>query len=486
MYIYTAENIHKIDEKAEEQGFCLFALMENAGRNIAEALKTKIEKQDDILILAGRGNNGGDGIVIARYLQEAGYRVSLHFPFGTPKTDTAKEHLAFYSHYFTVSKELYSEGEYTVIIDAMLGVGSKLPLRENVRDVIHWANKQAASRYAVDLPTGVLADNGTVGMCHSDSDVFRADMTFALHGAKPSAFLLPSSAFYGELVPISIGLKQESNMKLTDKNSVKDTFHKRKKSAHKGTFGTSLLLAGSDDMPGSALLAGIGAIRSGTGRLIIGTSELAASVIATRVPEATYMLGGIKTLNETGNLPSKISAIGIGPGLQEVTEVDQALDTLMQTDMPLVVDAGALLANRAWKRKAPTILTPHPGEFSRLTGIAIPDIQANRMKVAQDFAIEQDVTLVLKGRHTVIAFPDGQVSINTTGNTGLAKGGSGDVLTGMITSMLSYYDDYRAAVTNAVFLHGLCADVWLEANSETTMVASDFDELLPKVFRMMQ
>src|SRR5699024_5110007 len=204
------------------------------------------------------------------------------------------------------------------------------------------------------------------------------------------------------------------------------------------------------------------------------------------VPEATYMLGGIKTLNETGNLPSKISAIGIGPGLQEVTEVDQALDTLMQTDMPLVVDAGALLANRAWKRKAPTILTPHHGEFSRLTGIAIPDIQANRMKVAQDFAIEQDVTLVLKGRHTVIAFPDGQVSINTTGNTGLAKGGSGDVLTGMITSMLSYYDDYRAAVTNAVFLHGLCADVWLEANSETTMVASDFDELLPKVFRMMQ
>src|SRR5699024_5096422 len=252
--------------------------MENAGRNITEALKTQIEKQDDILILAGRGNNGGDGIVVARYLQEAGCRVALHFPLGMPKTDTAKEHLAFYNHHFKVSEELYSEGKYTVIIDAMLGAGSQLPLRENVRDVIHWANEQSANRYAIDLPTGVMADNGTVGTGPTGADVFQADMTFALHGAKPSSFLLPSSVFYGRVVPISIGLKQESDMKQTTESFVRQTFHMREKNAHKGTFGTSLLFAGFDDMPGSAVLAGIGAIRSGTGRLIIGTSEYVASV----------------------------------------------------------------------------------------------------------------------------------------------------------------------------------------------------------------
>lgn len=489
MYIYTAEDIHDLDKRTEKQGFPLFALMENAGRNIAAALKKYISKQEHIFILSGRGNNGGDGIVVARYLKEAGYQVTLHFPLGTPKTETAKAHLDFYEQQdFTVAEKCYTSEQPDVIVDALLGVGTKPPLRQNAANAVRWANKQSARRYAIDLPTGVAANHGTESTTEEDvgAAVFQADATFVLHGAKPSAFLLPSGHYYGKLISVAIGLKQKSRIKVTTENEVRTTLPNRDEAAHKGTFGTSLLLAGSDDMPGSALLAATGAIRSGTGKLVIGTTRFAASVITPRVPEATYMLDGLQTISKTGHLPPKVSAIGIGPGLEDKSTIDKAFNWLFETDIPLIIDAGALLKNRCWKRNAPTVLTPHPGEFSRLTGISVAEIQADRISAAQDFAQKNDVFLVLKGKHTVIAFPDGQTNINPTGNTGLAKGGSGDVLTGMITSMMSYAQDPVAAVTNAVYLHGLCADIWGETNSEATMTASDFHALLPQVFKRME
>lgn len=487
MYIYTAEEIHNIDQSAEKQGFSLFALMENAGRNLAQSLQSSIEKQEHILILAGRGNNGGDGIVLARYLKDAGYQVSLYFPMGFPKTETARMHLDFY-HQQYVSKENYQEEKHHVIIDALLGSGSTLPLRNNLREVVHWANNQSSRRLAIDVPTGVGTDHGALYTENTEFEVtvFQADATFVLHGAKPSAFLLPASRFYGEVVPIDIGLKQGGHIKQTSQKNVRATLPERDETAHKGTYGTSYLIAGSDDMPGSALLAATGAIRSGTGKLVMGTSRFAAGVIAPRIPEATYMLDGLKRVSERDYLPSKVEAIGIGPGLHDEIAVEKALNSLIPMDIPLVIDAGALLKRSNWKRDAPTVLTPHPGEFANLIDMSVSDIQANRIAIAQDFARRNDVILVLKGQYTVIALPDGYVNINPTGNTGLAKGGSGDVLTGMITSMLSYYENPCDAVRNAVYLHGMCADLWVETNSETTMTASDFHVLLPKVFQRLE
>lgn len=490
MYIYTANDIHNIDRQAEEKGFSLFTLMENAGRSIFETCIPFVNKQDHIVILAGKGNNGGDGIVLARYLKDNGYHITLCFPLGEPKTEIAKAHLHFYKQHDDLSNEPYTKTQPDVIVDALLGVGANPPLREDVKKVLQWANEQQAKRYAIDIPTGVGADDGGLEWTKSQQDtvVFQADITFTLHGAKPSAFLLPASSYYGQVIPVSIGLKQNSNMTLMTKNMVQLTLPKRNEAAHKGTFGTSLLFAGSDNMPGSALLATIGAIRSGTGKLILATSSFAASVITPCVPEATFMFNGLKAFNNTGKLPDKISSIGIGPGLQDSSAVKKALDSLMQTNIPLVIDAGALLKNYNWKRPngAPTILTPHPREFSRLTGISTENIQNNRIHLAQQFAMEQHIILVLKGQHTVIALPNGHVFLNPTGNTGLAKGGSGDVLTGMITSMLSYYSEPVNAVKNAVYIHGLCADKWAKTNSETTMTASDFHQLLPKVFQAIE
>lgn len=488
MYIYTAEDIRDIDGQAENQGFSLFSLMENAGRHVAEELTRFIGEDTHILILSGRGNNGGDGIVIARYLKQAGYQVTLHLPLGEPKTETAQAHLDYYRKQgFDTSETLPGIHKSAVIIDSLLGVGSHPPLRQDVADIVSWANEQSATRYAIDIPTGVSADHGVVkaGPSKNAGTVFEADVTFALHGAKPSVYLLPSSHYYGQVINVEIGLKQNSTIKQTTEKDVHVSFQKRNAASHKGSFGTTLLFAGSDDMPGSALLTAIGAIRSGTGKLVMGTTTFAASVIAARIPEATYIMDGINSFNEKKNLPPKTSVIGIGPGLEDTYTIKRVLDQLIQTDIPLVVDAGALLENYCWQRKSPTVLTPHPGEFSRLTGMTVEEIQANRLKVARDFAKKHDVILVLKGQYTVIAFPNGDVNINPTGNSGLAKGGSGDVLTGMITSMLSYYDDVNAAVTNAVYLHGLCADIWAETNSEATLTASDFHSLLPKVFRRL-
>ncbi|HLR70958.1 MAG TPA: NAD(P)H-hydrate dehydratase [Pseudogracilibacillus sp.] len=481
MRVYRKEDIREIDEQAERQGFRLFALMENAGCGLADKIIPLIEREDRIVILSGRGNNGGDGIVLARYLLLAGFNVVLTFPLGEPKTEVAKQHLQYYnSEKFEVAPWNPSE-QFDVIIDALLGVGTKLPLRKNVNEMIHWCNMQKALRIAIDVPTGVQANRGEV----EEQGVFHADYTFALHGVKPSAFLIPSSAYYGKVTAVSIGLKQESSISVTTRKSVQNSLPERGDSVHKGTFGTSLLVAGSDEMPGSALLAATGALRSGTGKLMIATSKLAASVIAPVVPEATYMLDGLERISH-GEIPSKIAAIGIGPGIVNEAFVQKALEYFMKQNTPMVVDAGALLKRRNWSSKGPMILTPHPGEFSRLTGISVKDIQANRIELAKEFSQKHSVILVLKGQYSVIAFPNGKIFINPTGNSGLAKGGSGDVLTGMIVSMLATHKSIEAAVINAVYIHGLCANKWSETNSSASMVASDFKALLPRVLKELE
>lgn len=481
MHVFYQKEIREIDQQAEQQGFSLFSLMENAGRGLAEKIEPLLKADDRIIILCGRGNNGGDGIVIARYLLQAGFSVSICFPLGDPTAKAAKQHL----HYFKEQKHRTEDWNRNrnpdVIIDALLGIGITLPLRENTRDVIDWCNSTDALKIAIDLPTGVLADRGEVG----EGGAFMADVTFALHGAKPSAFLLPSSTYYGKMETVSIGLKQKSGIEVIQRKRVAETLPKRPFASHKGSFGTSMLIAGSDEMPGSALLAATGAIRSGTGKLIIGTTKFAASVIAPVVPEATYVWNGLEKAAR-GELPEKIATIGIGPGIADEKLVTEALRVFMQLDLPLVIDAGALLKRESWAAKGPVILTPHPGEFSRLTGMAVADIQANRIELAREFSNEHQAILVLKGNDTVIAFPDGEVFINPTGNSGLAKGGSGDVLTGMIVSMLATHEYAKDAVINAVYVHGLCAEKWSETKSEASMAASDFATLLPIVLKDLE
>src|SRR5690625_1301456 len=308
MFVYRKEDIRQIDHRAVEQGFSMYSLMENAGRGIYQKLIKMVCKKDRIIILAGRGNNGGDGIVLARYLKQNGYQVSLTFPIGFPKTNVATEHFQYYKHQGFSVDQWNKHDTYDVIIDCILGIGTKLPIQSDIEKIIKWCNKKTGIKVAIDMPTGVVANTGETELA------FQADYTFCLHGKKPSAFLLPASNFYGAVQSIDIGINQTSHIRILQKEHVIKTYPHRNSAGHKGTFGTSLLIAGSDHMPGSALLGAIGAIRTGTGKLTIATSKTAATIIATRVPEATFIF------DEPGEMisdqiPKKTTSIAIGPGI---------------------------------------------------------------------------------------------------------------------------------------------------------------------------
>ncbi|AGK53337.1 carbohydrate kinase [Bacillus sp. 1NLA3E] len=285
-----------------------------------------------------------------------------------------------------------------------------------------------------------------------------------------------------EMASLQLELPQDGHWKICTISDVINTFPRRPKNGHKGTFGTGLLIAGSDEMPGSAMLSGIGAMRCGIGKLIIATSTFASSIICTRLPEATYIHKGLEKI-ANGYLPEKIKAIAIGPGLSDQTLIEKALENILVSNLPVIIDASALSARSYPTRKAPTILTPHLGEFSKMVGQSITYIQANRFKLACQYAQENHVTVVLKGENTIIAFPDGSGLVNPTGNSALSKGGTGDTLTGMILAMICTHDNERAAIANAVYLHGKCAEYWTIDHSEESMLASDFSEILPKVLK---
>ncbi|WP_050614480.1 bifunctional ADP-dependent NAD(P)H-hydrate dehydratase/NAD(P)H-hydrate epimerase [Bacillus testis] len=474
MHIYRGKEIKAADAAAEKRGMDTFTLMENAGRSLFMRIREEVSRDHRILILAGKGNNGGDGIVLARYLKNDGYHVDLTFPLGKAATPVAKKHLLYFENcgYSPTEKS----GEYDVIVDSLLGVGTRLPLPNDIVSIIDWINHQQAMVIAVDVPTGVLADTGNL-----DTAV-KADWTLSLHGLKPSAFQAGSAEHYGKKEALDIGLKQESNCRIWTKEDVKRTYLKRKEGSHKGTYGTGLLVAGSDEMPGSSLLASVGAMRAGIGKLTVATTAYVSAIIAGRVPECTYLHDGLSKIAR-GHIPEGMKAAAIGPGLNEPEVIEEALRHLLDSELPVIVDAGALKERNYPKRNAPIILTPHPGEFSKMTGIPIKDIQQNRIETARSYAQRQHVTVVLKGSYTVIAFPDGKVLVNETGNAGLAKGGTGDTLTGILLAFVSSYSDYKAAVANAVYLHGASADAWKESKAMAAMLAGDVSENLAAVMK---
>jgi len=474
VYIYHGEDIKRVDAVAEQKGMNPFTLMENAGRSLFLAIEKRITKQQKILVLAGTGNNGGDGIVLARYLKHNGYQCDLHFPVGMCETSTAIAHFRYYVACGYGEVELL--GTYDVIVDALLGVGTRQPLPEKIVKVICWANNLKAYKIAIDLPTGVLANQGETDI------VFKADLTLSLHGFKPSAFLEGSIEYYGEKEALDIGVEQDSHWRLWTGEDVVATFMKRHGGANKGTFGTGLLVAGNDEMPGSAALASLGAMRAGIGKLTVVTSKMTRGVIASRVPECTFMHKGLKQLAQ-GYIPDGINAAAIGPGLDDEKMIEQVVQTLLNSSLPLVLDAGALSKRTYPAREAATIVTPHPKEFSRMTGLSVEEIQYNRLDVASAFAKENGIIVVLKGRHTVVAFPDGDLFVNSSGNVGLAKGGTGDTLTGMLLAFLTSYHDVKHAVANAVYLHGACADYICETRAAASMLASDVSEALPYVMK---
>jgi ADP-dependent NAD(P)H-hydrate dehydratase / NAD(P)H-hydrate epimerase len=500
MRIVTAEEMYAIDRYTIEHiGISEESLMENAGQAVAKVLLHKLSHHHRIAVIAGIGNNGGDGFVVARVLKSFGYITDLWLiPPKEKLKGAAKQALTIYERSgYEVNQYVGNEERfhqqlccYDVIIDAMLGIGVKGPLRSPYKEIIEMINKlKTPSVYAIDIPSGIPADGGAV------DTAIQADVTITIQSPKLSAYLYPTADFYGEVITVDIGIppiafdKRAAYKKCWTENDVVKTLPRRPRFSHKGTFGKGMVIGGSRNMSGAITMTAKAALRSGAGLLTMAIPDDISSVAATYVPEVMYY----PCPSERGHFRGEIDlsnfdldAAAIGPGMGRTAGTKQIVKTVLEQEIPVVLDADALYFWKDYEslvqhRTAVTVLTPHPGEMARMLDISVNKVENNRFGIAKRFATEYGVYLVLKGPYTIITTPEGEQFVNTTGNPALAKGGSGDVLTGMIVAFLMQHQHVHAAICNAIYVHGKAADELVQSNhSPLDVLASDVIDAIPK------
>jgi ADP-dependent NAD(P)H-hydrate dehydratase / NAD(P)H-hydrate epimerase len=500
MRIVTASEMYAIDRYTIEQiGISEQSLMENAGQAAARVLLEQIKRSERVAVLAGTGNNGGDGFIIARVLKSYGYQTDLWLiPPKEKVKGAAKTALQIYENCgYEVKSYIGNEKgfaeqlkNYDVIIDALLGIGVKGEVRAPYKEIIDEINKtDTCVVYAIDVPSGVSADGG---MVHT---AVQADMTITIQYPKLSAFTFPAADYYGELVTVDIGIPPialEKNISLRqvwNEADVVRTLPKRKRSSHKGTYGKGLVIGGSRNMTGAVTMTAKAALRSGLGLLTMAIPDEIYGIVSAYMPEAMYFPCPSVQGHFTGEVDFEkidIDAVAVGPGMGRTEGTKRIVETALQLDVPVVLDADALYfwkdyASIVNERKQATIVTPHPGEMARMLDVSIHDIEKDRFGIAKQFAVEYGVYLVLKGPYTIVTTPDGKQYVNTTGNPALAKGGSGDVLTGMILAFIMQHANIQEAISNAVFVHGKAADVLIEkGHSPLDVLATDVIEAIPE------
>ncbi|CDQ21505.1 NAD(P)H-hydrate epimerase [Halobacillus karajensis] len=495
MDIVTAQEMYERDQTAlEVAGLEGKWLMENAGRAVTYDLLAHIHKEHRIVVLIGAGNNGGDGFVIARTLLNLGYDVEAWQVVPDAKiTGDAEAHKRIFQasgHPYRRLKSLEdlntSLCRADVCIDAMLGIGVKGRLREPYADIVRLCNEKAVMRLAVDLPTGVPADEG-----EKDFEAFEAHYTSIIEAPKLSLFLQHAQPFYGKWSVVEIGLpvKQlpDHRRRLWEIADVKKTLTNRDAYSHKGSHGKGLVIGGSRQMPGSVAMTARAALRSGAGLIAISTDPGAISSISPFIQEATFVEGG-------GQVPdvSGYDGVAVGMGMGRESLRGEWIERLVcESKTPLLIDADGLYLlknslDALKQREIPTVLTPHPGEFAHLTGLSIGEILQSPFSHSKDFAERYGVYLVLKGPSTIITGPDGEQRVDVSGNSGLAKGGSGDVLSGILLSMMMQTDCLMDALSNGCVLHGFTADLLVQdGHSKVDLLASDVIEGLSRTFRTL-
>lgn len=482
MKILTTDLIRKSEESAVASGaFSLRELMYRAGSAAAEIIMQKYDcRNKKITVVCGRGNNGGDGCVIAGILSENGGRVTVATPFGAPSTENAAY---YYNKLQYVTKTDAFTPDADIIVDAIFGIGLNRAPDQSTAEVINAINSSDSIRVAVDIPSGVGADSGRVFGC-----AVNADLTVTFIALKP-CFVLPDGSDYcGEVVVADIGAPPVSYSFLTTEKPI---FKKRRHNSHKGTFGTGLMLCGSYGMAGAAILAARAALRSGIGILKAAVCESVYYPFTVSVPEAVCL--PVEPNNSGTLCPDKLnlpellkgcSAALIGCGMGNNGDTARLVKELTEiSEIPLVIDADGINAlagsiDIIKKSKAPIILTPHPGEMARLCSLTVREVEENRVETARGFALKHGCVLVLKGGNTIIAEPNGEVYFNMTGNPGMATGGSGDALAGIILSLLAQGLSAENAAKAAVYLHGEAGDKAAARRGEWAMLPSDLIEEL--------
>jgi hydroxyethylthiazole kinase-like uncharacterized protein yjeF len=517
MKILTADDMAATDRSTAESAknpISIATLMENAGAAAAAFITRQYPSAKKILVLCGKGNNGGDGLAAAYHLSSSReVTVALLAKARDLQGEAAAALMALMSSTATLktfpdepSLAAFDLAPFDLIVDAVLGTGFKPPLRPQVaqlRDRLNATRK--APIVAVDLPSGWDADSQS----QSSPDAFPADAVVTFTAPKLAhvfGHLTPGTSF-GPIVIANIGSPEEaivSTTNLTWTGSSKPlTETARDINANKGKFGHVLLLGGSYGTAGAPSMASLAALRAGAGLVTAAVPDSILNLVAhiapelmlaplTQGPEGAVDLANLAVDKLPALLKSKrITVLAIGPGLSTKADAPEFARRLVaETTIPLVLDADALNAFDAQRASLldganrTLVLTPHPGEMARLLGLTVKDVEADRIHIARTFATTHKLTLVLKGWRTLIAHPDGRIAVNTTGNPAMAKGGSGDILTGIVAALLAQFPDrIGEAVETAVYLHGLAADFAAQVLDEHTVLATDTLDHLTNAFR---
>ncbi len=501
MRLLTSEEMKLVEQYTAKFGISYKIMMENAGVACARNIRNEIEKDTmltkRVVIVCGKGNNGGDGFVIARKLSESGYNVCVILAMGYP---TSQEATYMYKlvldngiptlWYDTDKiKALQTIKSADVIVDALFGFSFRGELDVEMKALLNEMNSTKAVKFAVDLPSGAHCDSGSC-----DEASFKADFTIALSSLKPAHIIQPAAGCCGDIIIANIGIPEESynivknGLYTYNKAEIKKLFPKRESDSHKGTFGHVLCICGSRNMPGAAVMASSAALRSGAGLVTLAFPENLYGTVSAKLTEALFMP---LSENEEGTLSAeclnkllseidKYSAVVIGCGLGINEDTKAVVRAVIENSKaPVIVDADALniiskeisiLANK----KSDVVITPHIGEMQRLTKLDKEVIMNDKTRVARAFSEQYGIYVALKSSNTIVSAPgEERVYVNNTGNTGLSKGGSGDVLAGLIGGFVAQGFKLSDACISAVFVHGYTGDAVSERTSKSGMLPMD-------------
>ena len=502
MKVLTAAQMRRMDLYAiEKLGIIGPVLMENAGLEIVRAILERFPdvRQEKVVIVAGKGNNGGDGFVVARHLFNRGAKplILLLAPKKAVQGDAALNLTMAERMGIAIQEagtpDLWAKARRrltsaTLLLDAVFGTGLTQPAAGLFAKVISDINRSPAYRVAVDIPSGLSSD-----LFEPIGPSVEADLTVTMASPKIAHVFAPTEALCGELVVADISMPpfmfQDPDLKLelVEETFIAPCFKKRAKDAHKGTFGHLLIVSGSRGKTGAASLTAKAALKTGAGLVTVGTpgsclplvARSMAEIMTEPLPETGAGTLGDQAGNPILELLRGRDALVLGPGISTHPETAQmVLALLPRVKVPMVIDADGLNILSAQpdllkRLKPPVILTPHPGEFARLVQVPTRTVVSEKLRLAPEFAQKYGVYLVLKGYRTITVTPSGRVFINPTGNPGMATGGSGDVLSGMIGSMIMQEKDLLKALLSAVYLHGLSGDLAAQRIGEKSMVAGN-------------
>ncbi len=506
MKVVSCKEMQAIDKKAiEVVGIPGAVLMENAGIQTVAAIEECFDDLSvmNVLILAGKGNNGGDGFVIARHLHNAGAEVTvillgnikevkgdartnldIILNMGLPVEEVNTE-----DEWDDVSVELY---ETDIVVDAIFGTGFAGPVKGFIKNVISDVNESNAFVLAVDIPSGISGDNPV-----PEGEAVIADLTVTMAFPKYALVLPPAEDYCGDLIVADISvpvmLSHAVKTEFVDGDFAYSLLNEREISAHKGDFGHVLLIGGSAGKPGAVSLMGHGALTMGSGLVtaavpdgIAGTVNTHLMEIMTEPHSAPDGFLTVKHLENLLRLADSMDAVAIGPGMGTNAETQELVRKFVEkTSCPLIIDADGINAFRGCQemlngKGRTVIITPHPGEMAGLLGITASEVQQDRIKYASEFASKHSVIVVLKGYRTITALPDGKIFINSTGNPGMATAGSGDLLTGMMASLAGQHQRPEHAAVLGAYFHGLAGDLASEELGEQSVTASDIVSFLPE------